>query len=143
MEEWISYKTKLGKSLLHIYPLSKKKTDPTEPEWVTKLEQCGAEQEIRQLGNAYERRTELQQEISRRSKKTNHQARCIRLRPILQSWRQAARYTKEHIGEIQYSRKPIIDITQARNNNRKKNPNKRTMRAKSDTKRRYKNTYTG
>ena len=69
MEEWIKYKTKLGKALIQIYPLSKKKTDPAEPEWVTKLEQCGTEQEIQQLDNAYKKRTELQQEISRRSKK--------------------------------------------------------------------------
>ena len=46
------------------------KTDPTEPEWVTKLAQWGTEQEIRQLDNAYKRRTERQQEIPRPDKKS-------------------------------------------------------------------------
>ena len=31
---------------------------------------------------------------------------------MLQAWRQAARYTKEHIKDIQYARNPVIDITQ-------------------------------
>ena len=55
MDEWLSYKTKLGTALIQIYPLSKTKTDPTEPEWVTKLEQWGTEQEIQQLDNAYKK----------------------------------------------------------------------------------------
>ena len=54
---------------MQIYPLSMKKTDPTEPEWVRKLDQLGTEQEIQRLDNAYKKRTELQQEISRRNKK--------------------------------------------------------------------------
>ena len=121
MGEWLNYKTKLGKALIHIHPLSKKKTDPAEPEWVTKPDPWGTDQEMRQLDNAYKRRTELQQEISRRNK-INQEARCLRLQPILQAWRQAERYTKEPIDEIQYARKPIIDITLARNNDRKKEP---------------------
>ena len=52
MQEWLNYKTQLGKAHTQIYPLSKKQTNPTEPEWVTKLEQWGTEQEIFQLGHA-------------------------------------------------------------------------------------------
>ena len=50
-------------------PTQQEKTNPTETEWITKLEQWGAEQEIYQLDNAYKKRTELQQEIPRRNKK--------------------------------------------------------------------------
>jgi len=70
MKEWINYKTKLWKAHIHIYPLRKKKTDPAEPEWVTKPDPWGTDQEMRQLDNAYKRRTELQQEISRHNKKS-------------------------------------------------------------------------
>ena len=55
MQSWLNYKTQLGKALTRIYPLSKTQKNPEEPEWVTKREQWGTEQEIRQLGNAYKK----------------------------------------------------------------------------------------
>ena len=36
-------------------PTQREKTNPTEPEWVTKIEQWGTAQEIRQLGNEYKK----------------------------------------------------------------------------------------
>ena len=69
MQEWLNYKTQLGKELSQIYPLRKKQTNPTEPEWVTKLEQWETEQEICQLDNAYKKRTENQKESPMRREK--------------------------------------------------------------------------
>ena len=53
---------------LYTYIQSARKDRPDITRTVTKLEQWGTEQEIRQLGNAYKRRTEPKQEISRRNK---------------------------------------------------------------------------
>ena len=100
---------------------------------MTKLEQWGTEQEICQLDNAYKKRTALQQEIIRRNKKINQQARRLRLQPILQAWRQAERYTKENAKEIQYPRKPIIDMTNTRNRSKKREPEEQNIRAETDT----------
>ena len=55
MQTWLNYKTQLGKALTQIYPIIKKQTNPEEPEWVTRLEQWGTEQEICQLDNAYKK----------------------------------------------------------------------------------------
>ena len=90
MGEWLSYKTKLGKSHIQIYPLRKQKSDPTEPEWVTKLEQWGADQEIRQLDNAYKKELNCSKK-SPDATKIKQKARRLRLQPILQAWRQATR----------------------------------------------------
>ena len=63
----LQYKTrKIAYTYIHT---QQAKTDPGGPEWVTRQEQCGTEPEIRQLDNAYKKRTELQQEIFRSNKK--------------------------------------------------------------------------
>ena len=54
-QEWLNYKNKMGSAITQIYPLSKKQTHTAEHEWVTKVEQWGDGQEIRQLDHAYEK----------------------------------------------------------------------------------------
>ena len=124
----LTTRKKLGEALTQIYPLRKKQTHPAEPEWVTKLEKCGTEQEIRQLDHAYKKRADLQQETPRRNQKLRRQGKCIRLLQILHAWRQAARYTKKHAPEIQYAKRHIIDITQRSDKQGKDSENKNMHR---------------
>ena len=56
-------------------------------------------------------KAELQQEISRRNQKLRRQGKFTRLQQILQAWQRAAQYTNKHAAEIQYARRPVIDIT--------------------------------
>ena len=62
------FRCELGQSLQEMYPISKKQTKPIEPEWVTKLEEWGADAE-KELGEAYKKRDTLEKEISWRIEK--------------------------------------------------------------------------
>ena len=102
--------TKLGQERQDVYPIGKIQTNPTAPEWVTRLEQWGTETEIRQLGRTYGNRTARQKEIDRREKKLRLQERRLKIQQITQSWKQASRYTSQNKHRITYARRPIVDI---------------------------------
>ena len=78
---------------------------------VTRLEEWGTQQEIIQLCRAYRKRSTLQQELDRRSRKLRCQRRHIQTQQILQAWKHASRYTKKNKHHTIYARSPIIDIT--------------------------------
>ena len=59
-----------------------------------KTSRLGATQEIRQLGQAYKKREELQQELDRRNPKLRRRARHLQLHQILQARTQEARFTE-------------------------------------------------
>ena len=46
----------LGKELGEVYPLKKEKSKPSEPAWITSLEEWGTEQEMQKLEHAYKKR---------------------------------------------------------------------------------------
>ena len=67
-----------------------------------------------------QKRTEREQEILTRNQKLHRQEKCIRLQQILQAWRQSAHYTEKHAAEIQYARRPNIDIINTQKLDRRK-----------------------
>ena len=84
-QEWATFKTKLGRGVHEVYPIRKKQTNPTEPEWVTRLGEWGTETEIRQIACTYKNRTAIQQEIDRRIAKLLLQARQLKLQKMMKS----------------------------------------------------------
>ena len=132
MQTWLNYKAQLGKALTQIYPLRKKQTNPAEPEWVTKRDQWGLNKKYANL--AMPTKKNFNATRNHRTQQADKSASDrLRLQPILQAWRQAARYTKEHAKEIQYAHKPIIDMANTRNRSNQGGPEKKTIRAKTDT----------
>ena len=74
---------------------NKKRPKPEEPAWVIRLEECGTEQEIHKLEQAYERRDATQQEISRSGQKLQN--------------RTSSNYNTYLRGEMQQSTSATID----------------------------------
>ena len=91
-----------------------------------KTRAMGTKQEICQLDNAYKKRAELRREISRRIQMLRRQGKCIRPQQTLQAWKQEAQYAKKHAAEIQYARRPIIDIIKGSDKREQKGPGTKT-----------------
>ena len=67
MEEWLNYKTKLGKALTQVYPLSRK-NKPGRTKMGNKARTMGIRKRNIPTCQCLQKRTELQQEIARRNK---------------------------------------------------------------------------